>query len=441
MRIIYLMLDAISYDDSWLGNKNLMPNLKNFSQAAKNFHNHYAVTHNTRGNFASIFFGASSSISRVMGRKQSFRASGLKTLQKILKENNYFTSYIGTQPLFHSENLYDNLDFSECIYLSPSMSDFYINAEKFNNYLFNKIEKINENSLLFLHYTDCHEPFETPDNILNKKDYPNIYKFHYRPSNILYRIPTKIVQNYLYPSKILKKLKIFREFSKLESLCSHPYGPINNPERYSGFYEKVWEDKNLYEEYEKMKFVTLKYLDKQLINILNFIKKNYSENTLIFFSSDHGNNALISPDFKKKHGLLTEKTTHIPLSILSFDNNLSKELNLNSNNYNFTSHTNFQKTILNLINPKKFQFYENSLLNNNLNNEFVISEVNDQRFEYGECILRNKMKNIHLKISPSDNCETLKIIEKKDLLNLVTDEDYDLYKNFKEKYNLSLKNL
>jgi cytochrome c len=148
-----------------------MPNLKNFSLKAKNFHNHFSVTHNTRGNLASMFYGASSSLTKVMGRKQSFRDSSLKTLQKILGENNYFTSYIGTQPLFHSEKPNDDLDFTECIYLSPSMSDFYINAEKFNNYLFNKIEKINENSLLFLHYSDCHEPFETPDNILNKKDF------------------------------------------------------------------------------------------------------------------------------------------------------------------------------------------------------------------------------------------------------------------------------
>ena len=73
MKIIYLLLDAISYEHSWLSNQGYMPNLKNLTSEGVNFHNHYSVTHNTRGNLATMFYGASSSITGVMGRKQSFR--------------------------------------------------------------------------------------------------------------------------------------------------------------------------------------------------------------------------------------------------------------------------------------------------------------------------------------------------------------------------------
>ena len=61
MKIIYLLLDAISYKHSWLNNRILMPNLNNYSKNALNFHNHYSVTHNTRGNLASMLSGISSS--------------------------------------------------------------------------------------------------------------------------------------------------------------------------------------------------------------------------------------------------------------------------------------------------------------------------------------------------------------------------------------------
>ena len=60
MKIIYLLLDAISYEHSWLSNQGYMPNLKNLTSEGVNFHNHYSVTHNTRGNLATMFYGASS---------------------------------------------------------------------------------------------------------------------------------------------------------------------------------------------------------------------------------------------------------------------------------------------------------------------------------------------------------------------------------------------
>jgi len=441
MKIIYLLLDAISYEHSWLSNENYMPNLKNITENGINFHNHYSVTHNTRGNLAAMLYGASSSITGVMGRKQSFRDSGLKSLQKELNENNFISAYVGTQPLTHGEKHGDKLDFDECLYLSPSMSDFYIPAENFNNILKTKLTQLKDNSLTFFHYTDCHEPYETPENILSKKEYPLLHKFHYRLSNILFRIPRKIYRNYFSLKNLKKKFKVYNEFKYISKLCLNPYGSIKTPERYSWFYEKVWEDKNYYNEYKKMMFVTLTYLDKHVGKIINHIKDYHSDNTLIFISSDHGNNGVISPEIKKKNGLLSKNSTHIPLSVISFDENLKKKIIHNNKNItNYTSHVNFYKSILHLINPKKYNYKNETIFSKNAINEFVISEINDTRFDFGECVIRKRDKEIHLKVNKSDNINSLKLIQKKDLINDVPDQDYQIYCDFKKNYNLNFFN-
>lgn len=436
MKIIYLLLDAISYDHSWLSDKNFMPYLSEYSKTSINFHNHYAVTHNTRGNLAAMLYGASSSITKVMGRKQSFRDSGLTSLQMELRKNNYKSAYIGTQPLFQGEKKNDDLDFSECLYLSPSMSDFYIPAENFNKFLETKLKTLDNKSLTFLHYTDCHEPYETPENILTKKDYPLTHKFHYRPANLIYRIPRKIFQKYLSLKNIINKKKIYKNYPYLSKLCENPFGSISTPERYSWYYEKVWSNENFFEEYKKMMTTTLTYIDKKIKKILKYLEFYFPKDTIIFVSSDHGNNGILSPKYKNKHGLLSSASTHVPLTLITFDEKIREKINLRKDIYNYTSHTNFYKTILNLINPEKYK-YNNTLLNEKLDNNFVISEVNDARFEFGECILRNNNKIINLRIPKSDDPDTLMLISKKNLLNNISDEDYELYRNFKLKYNLS----
>ena len=72
MKIIYLILDAISYQDSWLKNNTKMKHLKNISNDSLNFHNHYAVTHNTIGNCAALLSGLSPTLTNVVGRMQSY---------------------------------------------------------------------------------------------------------------------------------------------------------------------------------------------------------------------------------------------------------------------------------------------------------------------------------------------------------------------------------
>ena len=437
MKIIYLLLDAISYKHSWLNNHNLMPYLNNYSKASLNFHNHYSVTHNTRGNLASMLSGISSSLTKVMGRKQSFRSNQFGNIQNKIREIGYSSNYYGSQPLFQSEKEGDNLDFDTCKYFSPSMSDFYIPAEKFNIKVEEELKKIEENSFSIFHYTDCHEPFETPYNKLTKKEYPNIFKFHFRLSNILYRIPRKFFLNYIYPDNLKKKNKVFKTYPDLKKLCPDPFGSISTPERYSSFYEKVWENIEFQKEYESMMYIALKYLDENIFRIIEFIRKNYSKNSLIFMSSDHGNNGIISPKVKKTNGCLTDDATHIPLSIFTFDEKLRKKLEIYGDIYNHTSHTNLYNTILNIVDPFTYKV-EKSLLNKDLSNKYVFSEINDSRLKYGECRMRNKNKEIFFKIPASDDLKDIKLIDKKNILNEFSDEDYEQYYLIKNNFNNNL---
>ena len=112
MKIIYLLLDAISYEDSWLSDKaSCMPNLKNHSSNALNFHNHYSVTHNTIGNVGALFSGLSSSLSRVMGRAHGLDGNKYGYLQHRLSKIDCPTHFMTPTKFFFSSNKNYKFDF------------------------------------------------------------------------------------------------------------------------------------------------------------------------------------------------------------------------------------------------------------------------------------------------------------------------------------------
>ena len=80
MKIIFLLLDGVSYKDSWLV-KNNMPCLETLTLDALNFHNHYSVTHNTAGNVSCLLSGLTSSLTGIMGQKQNFRDNNYGYIQ------------------------------------------------------------------------------------------------------------------------------------------------------------------------------------------------------------------------------------------------------------------------------------------------------------------------------------------------------------------------
>ena len=54
MNIVILIIDAISYNYSWLKSKEHFPYLNTISENFLNFHNHYGVSNGTRNNLATI---------------------------------------------------------------------------------------------------------------------------------------------------------------------------------------------------------------------------------------------------------------------------------------------------------------------------------------------------------------------------------------------------
>ena len=76
---------------------------------------------------------------KVNNRKHSFRLI-LMVIYKKLQNFGYSTYYYGSQPLFHSEKENDNLDFTESIYLSPSMAEYFIPALNYNKSIKKKLK-------------------------------------------------------------------------------------------------------------------------------------------------------------------------------------------------------------------------------------------------------------------------------------------------------------
>ena len=202
MNVVILIIDAISYKYSWLNSQKHFPKLYNLSKNFLNFHNHFGVSNGTRNNLATILSGLPPSLHKTMNRKNSFRNNKYFNLQQILSRKGYHTMYYGTQPLFHSEKEGDNLDFTESVYLSPSMADFYIPGNNFNKFIVNKNEKIkNKKHFSIYHYTDVHAPFEPP-----KIKYKNKKKI----KSFLLKNIHHIIKRYLwlqYEKFFSKKLK------------------------------------------------------------------------------------------------------------------------------------------------------------------------------------------------------------------------------------------
>tara|TARA_A100000164_G_scaffold362435_1_gene378361 strand:- start:123 stop:1478 length:1356 start_codon:yes stop_codon:yes gene_type:complete len=441
MKIIYLILDAISYQDSWLKNNTKMKHLKNISNDSLNFHNHYAVTHNTIGNCAALLSGLSPTLTNVVGRMQSYDENRYGYLQNVLKKNGCPTHFMTPCKFVYSPDPNYKFEFDSFSVLSPSLAEYRVAAEELNNqHFFKKVRELSslKNYFLGLHYVDCHEPYETPINnkLVNRFLFPNIRKFLFTYENIFYRIPRRILRLYLKPSTILRNIYMYKEYPHLKSLKANPLGPILSPERYKNFYKKCWEDEELFKEFVQMKLLATEYLDEHISKFLNFIKENLAKDTIIFFSSDHGNNGVLSPDYLEKNGPLNELNTHIPLSIITFDEEIKKKFSIQGNINIFSSHTDFYNTAQRLYDlPVEENEFEKNLLNISNTNRFVLSEIHDNRKKHVQTRLVSENKIIDLRIKPIKNPENWLLYRKEDLINNPSNEEFNIYQNYKKKYN------
>ncbi len=441
MKIIYLLLDAISYEDSWLKEDSKMKYLKNYSKQSLNFHNHYAVTHNTIGNFGALLSGLSPTLTHVIGRVQGFENNKYGYLQNILRAVNCSSHFITPTKFHFSSNPNYKIEFDTFTTLSSSMADYRVCAEKLNiQHYFKKINELStkDNYFLGLHYIDCHEPYETPvsHKLINKNLFPNIWNFLFTYEKIFYRIPRRFLRLYLKPSTILNNIYTYKKYPYLKNLNPKPFGPLLSPERYENFYKRCWEDQGLYKEFIQMKLLAHEYLDKQVAKMLDYIKENFAKDTVIFFSSDHGNMGVLSPNYLQENGPLNELSTHIPLSIISFDDEIKKRFSIEGDTKIFSSHTDFYNSVLSLYD---FSVSENEFDKNffKMSNKerFVLSELNDPRKNHAQTRLISENQIIDLRIKPNKNPENWLLYKREDLINNLSTEEFNMYTNYKKKYN------
>tara|TARA_B100001245_G_C22887317_1_gene427015 strand:- start:2044 stop:2739 length:696 start_codon:yes stop_codon:yes gene_type:complete len=207
-----------------------------------------------------------------------------------------------------------------------------------------------------------------------------------------------------------------------------------SPEKYPGFYKSCWENEDLRQEFIRYMIDAHKYLDFSVNQLLDSIKSNYSKDTIIFMSSDHGNLGTIPQRVINEEGPICEDMIHIPLSVFSFDDKINSKFNLNGNCHEFTSHSDFFETALGLIRGKyEDNGYNINLLNPTYKKRFIFSELNQAKYKFGQIKMFNKEKKIEIRVKNSENIENLILCPKKDIINNVSQDDYNLYK--KEKIN------
>lgn len=437
MKIIYLLLDGLSYEYSWL-NSNLMKNLNELKKNSLNFHNHYSITHNTGGNLTCLLSGLTSTLTGIMGKKQSFRNNEYGYIQSILKKNNIPTYFYSTCNVVKHYNAQDNLDFDVFKIYGPSLAAYKVLAKTINQKYIDIIKELHKskNYLLFFHYIDTHAPFETPLNNVSKKEFPEIHKFLYTFENIFYWIPRRFLRKYAKPQTLIQNFLTYKQYPELKNLKPMPLGPLLSAERYKDFYKKCWENEKLYNDFVKMKHLAAKYLDQSLKIFFEKIYDYVQDDTIFFISSDHGNNDTLSPNYIKNEGILNEANTHIPLSIFTFNKKLRNKLNLMGEINQPTSHTDFYTTVNYLfdINYDQNDFDEN-LLNIQNKNRFIFSELNDSRFSYGHTKLLSNQCKIELRTKTSDNIKECRLYKRSEVINSISDEDYKKYYEYKSKYN------
>ena len=429
LNFIFIIVDSISYNYSWLNNEEFMPKLFKMKNKFKNFHNHYSTARNTRGAFASIMSGLYPNLHKVNNRKHSFRSNIYGYLQKKLQNFGYSTYYYGSQPLFHSEKENDNLDFTESMYLSPSMAEYFIPALNYNKSIKKKIRSISNNPyFLFLHYTDVHAPYETPNiNYLSPK-YKKIRNFLIKNFFNL-NVPRRFRSLFLSQKNYNLDKKIYLEYPNLRNDCISPRGRWLAPERYSNFYDEMWSNNLLYKEYIELMKMSSLYQDQALYELLDYFEKENNKNNIIILASDHTNNDIYPPIRKNKSDFLLDSNLHVPVSILSFDKDIVEKFNLQGDEYTFTSHIDFYNSFMTTVDKKyKENEYEINLMKVKNKNRFLFAQMYDSRQHHNQFRMFNKNGTINFFMKPSDSIKDT--ILREEIINDINDNEYSKYKKY-----------
>ena len=177
-------------------------------------------------------------------------------------------------------------------------------------------------------------------------------------------------------------------------------------------------------------------MDEQIATFLKHKKKDYHKDTIIFISSDHGNNGVLSPNYLEKNGPLNELNTHIPLSIITFDEEIKKKFKIEGDIKTHSSHTDFYNTALRLYNfTVKENEFEKNLLDMSNQDRFVLSEINDSHNKNAQTRLISENQLIDLRIKIKKNIADCKLYKRDDIINNPSTDEFNTYINYKKKYN------
>lgn len=438
MNIILIIVDSGSYQYSWLNSKDYMPLLYSRKKEFMNYNFHFSAANNTRSNIHTILTGMPPSLHKVMSKQHPFRGNNSVFLQKLLNDNNYKTYFYNTHSILRDkskDDVKDDLDFTELEFMSPSMADFYLPGMNFNKIVKNKITNLGSDPFfMVLHYLDIHEPFQVPGLKLTLKETPKMINFtkEYILKNDLLWPIKRLVNKYL-PQLKKQDRKIFKEYQYLKK---NIYRPFIFPERIIGFYDLLWSDTGFYEEYMSLFKQSSLYQDKVLNDILNIIHEEKCKDTIIMITADHGNNGIVSPSEKEMFGPLLQdnKLIHVPLSIITFDDNLKNKYNFCSENSLPTSHVDIFNTITNLTNTSSTN---NNFLMNLLAPEkkerYILAEQNSSLYPFGQIRMFDSVTNININIKASDDIS--EICPRHLIVNEVSEKEYTKYFQYKTKLN------
>ncbi|MBD3247556.1 sulfatase-like hydrolase/transferase [Candidatus Pacearchaeota archaeon] len=281
--IIIIMMDTVRAKDlPMYGGRAKMPFLSKFANKTRIYTQAYSVANWTLPSHGSLFTGVYPNKHGLDGWDKQLNKS-YKTLAERLKEEGYSTTFYTENPFLCEK--YDIIrGFDKYHYVDK---DIGVDTKIDTKYL-----KKNKPFLLFVNFMTAHFPYRINLSFLNKMS-------RKEANELLFR------SDYFG----VRKIKNNEDYLKIK---------------------KKW---------NKVYLSTLEYLDFQLSNVFNKLKKkDLLKNSLVIMTSDHGeqifDNEKITKqrDFVLGHYCCYNSTIKIPLIIKHLDNNISKEYtNLISN--------------------------------------------------------------------------------------------------------------
>lgn len=357
--LIIITVDALRYDYLSIYNDSFDEtlNLKNFAQEAVVFNNAYTASPWTIPSLSALLTSKyPSAIGQISGKGSQTIPSQIKTLPEVLNNIGFNTyifmhpyiierckgiirgfNYVIPVPYITTYRLLLNELLLTKIWLQPK--PFHLQpyqAEYVSKELLSLNNKIKEPFLIWIHYFDTHLPYSSPE--INIKD------------------------------KSINKI-----------------ATINPLDIRAGIIHLSNKDK---EQLKQLYAKEINYVDKNIGSLFDYLKaKNFFDNSLIIFTSDHGEEFWEHNNFTHGHSMY-EEVIHIPL-IIKFPKKIIK---IGKSNIN-VSLIDIAPTILNILNIKTPYNYSGLNLLNIIDNpeEYQTRTV----FAENTCFYNEKKAVIH----------------------------------------------